>query len=272
MDALISVLIADDNIEFAGLLREYLNNSRGITVTGTARDGVEAVNMIREQRPDVVILDLIMPNLDGIGVLERLADLRLGYTPVIIVLTAVSQDGFVQKAVQLGAEYYMVKPFEIEVLVRRIRQLYDGRNTTSADIIRNTPPALQNLSNTPDSRLESVVTELIRGVGIAPNVEGFYFLREAVVLSVENPGLLASVTRNLYPAVAARYNTTETKVSRAIRSAITASSGRCGGKEEIAAEWLQDDSREPINTRMISFLSKKAKLAMRGSGRNKTGK
>lgn len=263
MDKLISVLIADDNVEYGNLLREYLDNCNDLIVKGTARDGLETIEMIREHEPDIIILDLIMPNLDGIGVLERLSDLRLKSRPTIIVLSAVGQDSFIQKAVQLGAEYYMVKPFDVDMLVKRIRQLYGERHTSPETGMHGAAVGATNLPENSANNLEVIVTGLIRSMGIIPNIAGFHYLREAVILSVENPGMLVSVTRNIYPVIASRHNTTAGKVNRAIRSAIENSSGKFSeqeGKIEIAA--VRSEYKVPVNTKLITFLSSKAKQFM----------
>lgn len=126
----ISVLIADDNYEFAGLLKEYMEQFEDIEVIGIAKDGLQALEMIVSLKPDVVVLDIIMPNLDGLGVLEKLSSMQVEFKPMFIMLTAIGQDVFVQRAVDLGAEYYIIKPFDAEVLVKEsdscIRKVYVG--------------------------------------------------------------------------------------------------------------------------------------------------
>jgi len=121
----ISILIADDNMEFVELLKEYMEQYEDLDVVGTAKDGLQAIEMIKSLKPDVVVLDIIMPNIDGIGVLEKLETHKMERKPIFIMLSAIGQDMFIQKAVSLGAEYYIIKPFDVEVLVTRIRQLYE---------------------------------------------------------------------------------------------------------------------------------------------------
>ena len=120
----ISVLIADDNKEFCSILNDYLLNQRDIVVTGIAKDGKEALTLIEQKQPDLVILDIIMPHLDGLGVLERLQSMNLEKFPRIVILSAVGQDMITQRAITLGADYYVVKPFDIEVLIKRIKEFY----------------------------------------------------------------------------------------------------------------------------------------------------
>ncbi|HEX3029447.1 MAG TPA: response regulator, partial [Clostridia bacterium] len=127
----ITLLIADDNVEFGDLLNEQISKEDDIKVLGVARDGLKAVEMIKQLSPDIVILDIIMPNLDGIGVLERMQSLQLMHKPLFIMLSAIGQDIFVQRAIILGAEYYIVKPFDIDILISRIRQIHNDDNKNS---------------------------------------------------------------------------------------------------------------------------------------------
>ena len=119
----ITVLISDDNNEFAATLSKYLENDDVIQVVGVAKDGEEALSIISTIKPDIVLLDVIMPHLDGLGVLERMNSMRLENPPICIMLSAVGQDKITQKAIALGAQYYVVKPFDIEVLIKRIKEL-----------------------------------------------------------------------------------------------------------------------------------------------------
>jgi two-component system response regulator (stage 0 sporulation protein A) len=261
MDNIISVLIADDNIELGNVLREYLNNCEGLCVKDVARDGLETIGMLKEHAPDVVILDLIMPNLDGIGVLERVRDLKLKYKPIIIVLTAVGQDSFIQKAVQLGAEYYMVKPFDVDMLIKRIKQMYDDRYVKHEIHMGSAEAGTMNSAVYTENKLESAVTSLIRDMGIIPNIPGFHYLREAVILSIEESGKLSSAVKNIYPVIAGRHNTTASKVSRSIRNAIQNSLVKpreTDNKNIISA--FSNYKRDMTNARVISSLTVKAIL------------
>jgi len=125
-DSKINVIIVDDNKEFCNILYEYLSNQRYIVVTGVANNGIETLKLIEEKKPGLVVLDIIMPILDGLGVLERLNTIDLDPKPYIIVLSAVGQYKITQRAISLGAAYYVVKPFDMDVLVRRIRQILNN--------------------------------------------------------------------------------------------------------------------------------------------------
>ena len=121
----ISVVIADDNKEFCSILNDYLLNQKDIVVTGIAKDGREALTLIEEKQPDLVVLDIIMPHLDGLGVLERLNSMNLTKFPRIVVLSAVGQDKITQRAITLGADYYVVKPFDMDIFTKRIRDMFN---------------------------------------------------------------------------------------------------------------------------------------------------
>lgn len=130
----INVIIADDNKEFCNILSDYLLNQRDIMVTGIANDGVEALKLVEEKKPDLIILDIIMPHLDGLGVLEKLNSIDITPMPRVIVLSAVGQDKITQRAINLGADYYVVKPFDMDVFTKRIRQMFN--NTISSEEVR----------------------------------------------------------------------------------------------------------------------------------------
>jgi len=128
----IKIVIADNNKDFCNILNEYLSCQEDIVVTGIANDGVKALKLIEEKRPDLVLLDIIMPIMDGLDVLERLNTIYLYPVPRIIVLSAISQNKTIQRAISLGAGDYVVKPFNIEELIEKIRQML---NSTTCDNI-----------------------------------------------------------------------------------------------------------------------------------------
>ena len=165
----ITVLIADDNQEFSRTLATYLGNQEDMEIVGIAKDGLEAVDLIKEKLPDVAILDVIMPHLDGLGVLEKVNNgSNLDKKPICIMLSAVGQDKITQKAISLGAEYYMVKPFDIELLMQRIREIknFKPRGVRNNFAIREPKrtPYINVTSNKAEDNLEALVTNIIHGV------------------------------------------------------------------------------------------------------------
>ena len=175
----ISVLIADDNKEFCNILNDYLLSQRDIVVTGIAKDGLEALKLIEEKQPDLVVLDIIMPHLDGLGVLERINSLGLEKTPRVIVLSAVGQDKITQRAITLGADYYVVKPFDMDVFTERIRQMF---NSTISEEPTNSKPTISVVEgskgeyvSSEDSKepvdLEVEITSIIHEIGVPAHIK-----------------------------------------------------------------------------------------------------
>lgn len=230
----ISVLIADDNKEFCNILNDYLLSQRDIVVTGIAKDGLEALKLIEEKQPDLVVLDIIMPHLDGLGVLERINSLGLEKTPRVIVLSAVGQDKITQRAITLGADYYVVKPFDMDVFTERIRQMF---NSTISEEPTNSKPTISVVegsksedSSSDDNKepmdLEVEITSIIHEIGVPAHIKGYMYLREAITMVVNDMELLSAITKELYPSIAKKYNTTASRVERAIRHAIEVAWGR----------------------------------------------
>jgi two-component system response regulator (stage 0 sporulation protein A) len=269
-DSKISVLIADDNKEFCSILNDYLLNQRDIVVTGIAKDGREALELIVERKPDLVILDIIMPHLDGLGVLEKLNTMELEKMPRIIILSAVGQDKITQQAITLGADYYTVKPFDMEVFTKRIREMFSSTPTETSSV--RTSSSYQStssiISTSTDNRskvpmdLETEITNIIHEVGVPAHIKGYMYLREAITMVVNDMELLSAVTKELYPSIAKKYNTTASRVERAIRHAIEVAWGR-GQVEAINRLFgytVHGDKGKPTNSEFIAIIADKLRL------------
>ncbi|WP_040211850.1 sporulation transcription factor Spo0A [Clostridium polynesiense] len=260
----ISVLIADDNKEFCNILNDYLLNQRDIIVTGIAKDGLEALKLIEEKKPDLVVLDIIMPHLDGLGVLERLSTMDINPMPRIIVLSAVGQDKITQRAITLGADYYVVKPFDMDVFTKRIRQMFN--NTISSDSSKKSislidTPEVKSTRKEPMD-LETEITSIIHEIGVPAHIKGYMYLREAITMVVNDMELLSAVTKELYPSIAKKYNTTASRVERAIRHAIEVAWGR-GQVEAINKLFgytIHNDKGKPTNSEFIAMVADKLRL------------
>lgn len=270
-DSKISVLIADDNKEFCSILNDYLLNQKDIVVTGIAKDGREALELIVERKPDLVILDIIMPHLDGLGVLEKLNTMDLEKTPRIIILSAVGQDKITQQAITLGADYYTVKPFDMEVFTKRIREMFNSAPTiqeSSAQSNRVSYPTTSSyiLTSEPKSKtpvdLETEIRNIIHEIGVPAHIKGYMYLREAITMVVNDMELLSAVTKELYPSIAKKYNTTASRVERAIRHAIEVAWGR-GQIEAINKLFgytVHNDKGKPTNSEFIAIIADKLRL------------
>lgn len=262
----INVLLADDNKDFCEIMCEYLGNQDDIQVAGVANDGLEACEMIESMNPDVAILDVIMPNLDGLGVLEKINTSNLAKKPMFIMLSAVGQDKITQKAMNLGAEYYVVKPFDMDVLVSRIRQF---KATFLEPIVKDFVPMnskKQAITSNPRD-LESQVTSIIHEVGVPAHIKGYQYLRQAIMMAVEDNDIINSITKQLYPSIAKLYNTTPSRVERAIRHAIEVAwnRGKMEAIDEIFGYTVNYGKGKPTNSEFIAMIADKLRLKMKVS-------
>ncbi|MCY6354088.1 sporulation transcription factor Spo0A [Clostridium sp. ZS2-4] len=260
----ISVVIADDNKEFCNILNDYLLNQRDIVVTGVAKDGIEALKLIQEKQPDLVVLDIIMPHLDGLGVLERLNTINIDPMPRVIVLSAVGQDKITQRAITLGADYYVVKPFDMDVFTKRIRQMFN--NTISSDQVKKTVSLIETeeikVRKSEPLDLESEITNIIHEIGVPAHIKGYMYLREAISMVVNDVELLSAVTKELYPSIAKKYNTTASRVERAIRHAIEVawSRGQVETINKIFGYTIHNGKGKPTNSEFIAMVADKLRL------------
>lgn len=251
----VKVLIADDNKEFCELLKEFISQEDDFTLVGVAGNGVEAIEIISREKPDLVILDIIMPHLDGIGVLEKLISSGIQPRPKIIMLTAFGQQNVTQKAIELGADYYILKPFDFEVLANRIRQLVDGES-----VPQYIPPVKTK-------NLDVAVTNIIHEMGVPAHIKGYQYLREAIKMVVDDISLLGGVTKELYPMIAQQFVTTPSRVERAIRHAIELAWDR--GNTEMMNKFfgytINLDRGKPTNSEFIAMIADKLRLSARAS-------
>ena len=213
MDTLIRVLIADSGEDFRMLMREAVDQEPDMQVVATAADGVEALALITECKPDVVLLGLAMPRLDGLEVLRQLP--QTGVNCAVIVVSGFVNDRIVADYSELGARYFLPKPCNTPTLLTRIRL------TVSAVC----PPVLLSKAGVgipprKEQSLEAAVTEIIHEIGVPAHIKGYQYLREAIILAIEDIDIINAVTKVLYPTVAKKFSTTPSRVERAIRHAI----------------------------------------------------
>ena len=191
MNEKITVLVADDNSDFTMTLSNYLEKEEQIQIVGIARDGNEAYDMAVNLKPDILLLDIIMPHLDGLGVLEKLGETNLEKRPLSIILSAVGQDKITQKAIALGAQYYIVKPFDINVLIKRMKELKNYQPVQFKGGFVTREIKSQYIDIAPDQKkneenLEALVTNIIHEVGVQAHKIGFLYLREAIIMVVKD--------------------------------------------------------------------------------------
>ena len=254
----VRVVVADDNLQLRDMVTEYLQEQSGIEVVGAAANGVEALQMVQEQEPDVLICDMIMPQMDGYAVLERLQAMKLAKQPGVIALTALGRDDFISRAINLGVNYYMVKPFDFMMLAQRVYEAA-GESLKAEAIGARMIGDAQKAGN---ESLEERIANLFLTVGIPAHIKGYQFLREAVRMVIENPELMSRITKELYPGIAARFDTTASKVERAIRHAIEVAwnRGRVDTLNRVLGCRVCTPEDKPTNGEFIAMLADKLRL------------
>ncbi|MET3850125.1 sporulation transcription factor Spo0A [Paenibacillus sp. OAE614] len=259
----IEVLLADDNREFTNLLAEYITEQDDMMVTGIAYNGEEVLNMISESRkiPDVLILDIIMPHLDGLGVLERLREMNLSTQPKIIMLTAFGQENITQRAVQLGASYYILKPFDMEVLASCIRQLVGQQHITTGNMTVSTTKS-NVVPMAKGKNLDANITSIIHEIGVPAHIKGYQYLREAITMVYNNIEILGAITKTLYPAIAEKFKTTPSRVERAIRHAIEVAwtRGNIDSISHLFGYTINISKSKPTNSEFIAMVADKLRI------------
>ena len=270
MSEKIRVLVADDNREFSATLVNYLSNESDMEVVAVARDGNEAYENIINTKPDIAILDIIMPHLDGLGVLEKLNESNMDKKPMCIILSAVGQDKITQKAINLGAQYYIVKPFDISVLVKRIKEIKYYQPTQFKNNYISREIKAQYIDISPEDKkneenLEALVTNVIHEVGVPVHIKGYQYLREAIIMVVNNIDVINQITKQLYPDIAKKYETTPSRVERAIRHAIEVAWGRGQTEtvESIFGYTVSAAKGKPTNSEFIAMIADKLRLELK---------
>ena len=257
----VKIGIADDNRDFCDVLTCFLTKQDEIEISFIVHDGIQTVEAIKKQAPDVLILDMIMPHMDGLGVLEAINMLEHDVFPKIIVLSAVGQETFTRKAISMGADYYIVKPFNLNILLKRINQLAgnekgDDKNHAAERTVIN------NHAETRRNDLEIDITNMIHEVGVPAHIKGYQYLRDAITMVVDDMDLLGAVTKELYPSIAKRNNTTPSRVERAIRHAIEVAwnRGRIETINTLFGYTVHNDKGKPTNSEFIAIIADKLRL------------
>ncbi|MCQ2550922.1 MAG: sporulation transcription factor Spo0A [Clostridia bacterium] len=247
--------IIDDNSQFTQVLTDFFEKREEIKVCFVASDGLEAISLIKKVPVDVLILDIIMPKLDGFGVLEHFNEYENLMMPHVIVTSGLSQDVVVQKAIDLGADFFMVKPINLKILSRRILQLCnkDSNYLKQPNVLKESIRAYD---------LEMEITNIIHDMGVPAHIKGYRYLRDGIALAVENMEILNAVTKELYPRIAIKNNTTATRVERAIRHAIEIAWER-GNLDTLANLFgytVKSQKGKPTNSEFIAIVADKLRL------------
>lgn len=254
----VRVVLAEDDPKQRAQLVEGLCSQSGLQIVGVARDGLEALRLVKLKRPQVLVCDMVMPHIDGFAVLEKIGRMDPLRQPKVIALTALSRDDFITRALHLGVSYYMVKPVNITFLTQQIMELA-GRSETAA-LPAPPPPALPPQSDAETT--EAMVAALLLQIGMPAHINGYKFTRQAVLMVLDQPELLSGITRMLYPAVASCFDTTPSRVERSIRHAIGLTWARGGENafRRVMEEGAFTSGERPTNCELIALLSERIRF------------
>lgn len=275
----IKVLIADDNLDLSFVTKEHLEINKQIEVVGIAKDGIEAIELTKTLKPDVLILDIIMPNLDGIGTLEQLQLENINVKTIVLsaMLSYNKQEKLYDTLLSLGASYIMTKPFDVNSLINRILEMSNNIDSTESNIINNIHDTHKNNdyftnninkhvfnSSTifKEESLESKITNIMHLVGIPAKLKGYQYIRESVIIFINNGNISNKITKDIYPEVAKKFNTTPTRVERAIRHALEISwkNDRGSISNLLFGNPFMFQEKRPTNSEFIASIADKLKL------------
>ena len=244
----IKVLVVDDNIQLVDMIKEYFSSHAVIEVSDVAYNGKECLSLLENKQYDIVLLDLIMPGMDGIKVLEECAKKKINTH--ILVLTSYNSPEVIRKVSGLGIKYFMLKPFELSDLENKILEYSNNEvyNKKTIDLYY--------------SNLQLSITKLLHELGVPSHIKGYIFIREGITLVYNDPNLSSAITKELYPIIAKKYETTPSRVERAIRHAIEVSWNRANWElmEEIFGYSVDIDKAKATNSEFIVTLADKLRL------------
>jgi len=254
----VRIMLVDDNAELRRSVREHLMRQEGMRVVAECGTGLEALETLGKTAVDVIILDIIMPQMDGYSFLEEMNRQHPEPMPQVIVVSALGRDDFIMRAIEAGARFYMIKPFDMHVLTGRIREVSgQASESTSAASRVSLPGRAPSI----DEKLAS----LFLTIGIPAHIKGYSFLREAVKMVIENPDVINRITKELYPGIGKRFNTSASKVERAIRHAIEVawSRGRIDTLNKAFGCRVATKEDKPTNGEFIAMIADKLALEQR---------
>ena len=254
----ISVAIADDNERMVEILDSIVKNDNEIQIVGKANNGEDVYHIIKEKEPDVVLLDLIMPKLDGLSVMEKINhDHTIKKHPKFIVISAIGQQGITEDAFNLGAYYYIMKPFDNEMVLSRVKSMkhYFENGVSKSQTNGCSERGIYE-------NLETDVTDIIHEVGVPAHIKGYQYLRDAIIMVIREPEMLNSITKILYPTIAKRNQTTPSRVERAIRHAIEVawSRGNMDIINSLFSYTVSTGKGKPTNSEFIALIADKIRL------------
>lgn len=272
LDRKIRIIIVDNNEDFTLEVENSLMAVPNFDVVGKAYDGEAAVREIVDKKPDIVILELVIPLKDGIAVLEEIRERMTETKPIVIVLTAIGNEKYIKKALSLGAEYYILKPFDMNLLTKRIMQIYDSSENLKKTYVEykksittgnsENKESLETKTPTQRELAEIYVKTALRDIGVPAHLSGYFYLQKAIVETVLSEHGTIPITKQLYPIVAEHFNTSPGKVERAIRGAIQKVWQR-GDPQKLKIYFTYAEKRKgvpPTNSEFIATIADKIRM------------
>ena len=265
MEKKLKILIVDGDVSEAEILESRLQTD--FEVAGTAFDGVRAVEKIKGQLPDVVLIDIMLPQIDGIGVIEKCREeTEYEQLPVFIVLTSIGTEKLIECINHMDIDYCMMRPFKQEVLIHRIKQVAKikglDQKIRQKEKLQSVEIRKQRTVLDYEFNMKQDVTKIIRDLGIPAHIKGYQYLRDAIVMSVNDMDMLNSITKILYPTIAKKYQTTSSRVERAIRHAIEVawSRGKMDTIDEMFGYTIHNGKGKPTNSEFIALITDRIRL------------
>ena len=254
MDKCTSVIIADNTEEFCASLSDALKRADGFQIIGTANDGEQAIRMILERKPDVLVLDLMLAKRDGISVLKAIAGMER--RPAILATSGFVTEYVASAAANLGARYLMLKPCDTAAVVERLEEIRGGENLRYPNSRRNDKTSI-----------ESMVTSIIHEIGVPAHIKGYQYLREAIIIAVNDMDVINAITKVLYPQVAKTFQTTPSRVERAIRHAIEVAwdRGDLDTLQRFFGYTVSNTKGKPTTSEFIALIADKLQLQLKSA-------
>lgn len=256
------VIVADDDPMFADTIGRTIRQNNDFELLAMASDGREVLDMMRISAPDAVVMNLNMPNIDGIGVLERVKPKENRNAPIFVVVSSMKSDKIAANCVEMGASYFMRKPLEPDCLIERLRMFLNDDN--ESDEVSGAV-SLTTARRKPANDIEMMVTEIIHEIGIPAHIKGYQYLRHAIMMVIDDLDVINSITKELYPTVAKDFNTTPSRVERAIRHAIEVAWDR--GDTEVLNSFfgytIANSKGKPTNSEFIAMIADRLRLQLK---------
>lgn len=253
MDNLTTIVIADNTEEFCAALSGALQRAGGFHILGTAGDGEQAIRMVTDRKPDILVLDLMLAKQDGISVLKAISSME--HKPAVLATSRFVTDYVASAAANLGARYLMLKPCDMTAIVERLEEIRGGE--------ANRRPELRRATNS----IETMVTNIIHEIGVPAHIKGYQYLREAIIIAVGDMDVINAITKVLYPQVAKTFQTTPSRVERAIRHAIEVAwdRGDLDTLQRFFGYTVSNTKGKPTNSEFIALIADKLQLQLKNS-------